>query len=107
MPGVAITKISVRRSPPGGPAMRENSKNFSHARHVLSYLEALEAGDLQAVANAWDLASNDPELEALFLELDQELASESGEPAKRILELGYTRRPQPSRGASPTRPPRW
>jgi hypothetical protein len=58
--------------------MSISQNRLSHDRAVLSYLDALDAGDLEAIAAAWERASADPVLAALLGEVDQELAAESG-----------------------------
>ncbi len=58
--------------------MTPSRKRLSHDREVLHYLDALDAGDLEAVAAAWERASTDPELEAMLREVDQELAAGNG-----------------------------
>lgn len=47
-------------------------------RESLRYLDALDAGDLDAVAAIWGEAAADPELEALLRDLDDGLYSEEG-----------------------------
>ena len=85
--------------------MTTSRKRWRLDREALAYLQALEAGDLQAVAETWERASSDPELEALLVELDQGLASERGDPAHGKLEPRDSGRRQPSRevGTIPTR----
>jgi hypothetical protein len=43
---------------------------------MLRYLDALNAGDLEAVAGLWEEASRDPELERILAELDGALFAE-------------------------------
>ncbi len=47
-------------------------------RESLRYLNALDAGDLDAVAAIWEEAAADPELEALLRDLDEGLFTEEG-----------------------------
>ena len=47
-------------------------------RESLRYLDALDAGDLDAVAAIWGEAAGDPELEALLRDLDDGLYTEEG-----------------------------
>ena len=42
----------------------------------MRYLDALDAGDLEAVAEAWERAGRDPELERMLVELDGALFAE-------------------------------
>jgi anti-sigma factor RsiW len=58
--------------------MSISQNRLSQDREVLSYLDALDAGDLEEIAAAWERASADPVLAALLGEVDQELAAESG-----------------------------
>jgi hypothetical protein len=53
--------------------MNEPRNHLPHDLKALRYLDALDAGDLEAVAALWEEASLDPELERLLAELDQVL----------------------------------
>ena len=52
-------------------------------RESLRYLDALDAGDLDAVAAIWEEAAADPELEALLRDLDEGLF-DGGRPGGRF-----------------------
>jgi hypothetical protein len=58
--------------------MSRHSDRYWRERASLRYLDALDAGDLDAVAAIWDEAAGDPALEALLRELDDGLYAEEG-----------------------------
>jgi hypothetical protein len=58
--------------------MSARSDRFWQERVALQYLDALDAGDLDAVALLWEQAATDPELEALLSELNEGLDVEEG-----------------------------
>lgn len=58
--------------------MSRHSDRYWRERAGLRYLDALDAGDLDAVAALWDEAAGDPDLEALLRELDDGLYAEEG-----------------------------
>ncbi len=80
--------------------MNDHSQRFWRERAALRYLDALDAGDPEALAGLWEQARADPELEALLCELNEGLIAEEilnpsfEEEAARVLEL--TRRHVPS-----------
>jgi hypothetical protein len=50
--------------------MKEPRNHLPRDLKALSYLDALNAGDLEAVSILWEEASHDPELERMLAELD-------------------------------------
>ncbi len=50
--------------------MKEPRNHLSRDLEALRYMDALNAGDLEAVTAAWEDASHDPELERMLAELD-------------------------------------
>jgi hypothetical protein len=56
--------------------MREPRNHLPRDLQGLRYLDALDAGDLEAVAALWEEASRDPELERMLAELDGALLAE-------------------------------
>jgi hypothetical protein len=50
--------------------MKEPRKHLPLDLKALRYLDALNAGDLEAVSTLWEEASHDPELERMLVELD-------------------------------------
>ena len=58
--------------------MNESPNFGSRDLDRLQYLNALDAGDLETVANFWERASHDPELESLLVELEAGLILENG-----------------------------
>jgi hypothetical protein len=71
---------------------------------ALGYLEALNAGDLNAVADLWEEASRDEELERVLIELESALYLENTELSRNgITEL----LPGPSAKRQPNVPPAW
>jgi hypothetical protein len=73
--------------------MSAHTDRFWRERMAVRYLDALDAGDLDAVVALWELAATDPELIALLHELDEGLQAEGGTgtdfvtDAARVLEL--------------------
>jgi hypothetical protein len=59
--------------------MSEPRNHLPRDLKALRYLDALEAGELEAVAALWEEASGDPELERLLAELDEALFLEAAE----------------------------
>jgi hypothetical protein len=56
--------------------MREPRKHLPGDLKALRYLDALNAGDLEAVAELWEEAAGDSDLEQMLTELDAELSVE-------------------------------
>lgn len=52
-------------------------------RIAFGYIEAVDAGDSGTIADFWEQAESDPELEVLLRELDEGLADEEGDPDSR------------------------
>ncbi len=50
--------------------MKERRNHLPRDLKALRYLDALNAGDLDAVSNLWEEASHDPELERMLVEID-------------------------------------
>ena len=50
--------------------MKEPRSHLSRDLKALRYVDALNAGDLEAVSTLWEEASHDPELERVLAELD-------------------------------------
>ncbi len=73
--------------------MSAHTDRFWRERMAVRYLDALDAGDLEAIVELWDQAAADPELEALLHELNDGLHAEEGlgtdfaTDATRVLEL--------------------
>ena len=57
--------------------MNNASKHLSRDLQALRYLDALTAGDLEAVADIWEEADRDPELQGMLAEVDDALFVES------------------------------
>jgi hypothetical protein len=57
--------------------MKEPGSHLSQDLKALRYLDALDAGDLEAVAALWEEASRNPELERTLAELDSTLFVEN------------------------------
>ena len=57
--------------------MNKRTSNLSRDLEAVRYLDALNAGDLEAVADLWDQASRDPQLEQILTELDGALVGEA------------------------------
>ena len=58
--------------------MNTDADRFWRERVAVHYLDALDAGDLDAIGVLWERAEIDPELEALLHELNEGLESEEG-----------------------------
>ena len=56
--------------------MNEPRNHLPRDLKVLRYLDALNSGDLEAVAALWEEASNDPELEQMLAEIDGAMFTE-------------------------------
>src|SRR5438046_84648 len=80
--------------------MNDHAHRFWREREALRYLDALDAGDADALVELWARAASDPELDALLCELNEGIFAEEiagpslEEDAARVLEL--TRRHLPS-----------
>jgi hypothetical protein len=61
---------------------------------ALRYLDAVDAGDLEAVAEAWERADRDRELQHMLVELEGELFVEAHSRASRFGEPGRRRQPR-------------
>jgi hypothetical protein len=73
--------------------MNEPRNHLPRDLKLLRYLDALNAGDLEAVAALWEEASHDPELEKLLAEFDGAMFTAiPGNPSSRPERLGRTRR---------------
>jgi hypothetical protein len=86
--------------------MKEPREHLTGDLKALRYLDALNAGDLDAVAALWDEASRNPRLERMLTEIDGALFVEEAE-GDRKAEAERTRGPiqKPLPGDSPaTRP---
>jgi len=57
--------------------MKEPRDHLPRDLKALRYLDALNAGDLEAVAVLWEEASHDPELERILAEVDGALFAEN------------------------------
>ena len=61
--------------------MKEPRNHLPRDLEALRYLDALNAGDLEAVSALWEDASHDPELERMLAELDAgDVPGDSGQP---------------------------
>ncbi|HEU5115246.1 MAG TPA: hypothetical protein VFT74_01075, partial [Isosphaeraceae bacterium] len=58
--------------------MSDHADRFRRERLAVRYLDALDAGDLDAVVALWEEAATDPELEAVLQELNEGLHTEEG-----------------------------
>jgi hypothetical protein len=56
--------------------MNEPRRHLHRDLQALRYLDALEGGDLKAVAGLWEEASRDPELEQVLAEVDGAVLAE-------------------------------
>jgi hypothetical protein len=73
--------------------MKELRKHLRRDLKALRYLDALNAGDLEAVSALWEEASHDPELERMLAELDGAMFQEIlGNPSSLPERLGRRRR---------------
>jgi hypothetical protein len=73
--------------------MNEPRNHRSTDLEALRYLDALDAGDLEAVSALWAEASHDPELERMLAELDGAMFQEiPGHPGSLPGRLGRRRR---------------
>jgi len=87
--------------------MKEPRNHLPSDLKALRYLDALNAGDLEAVAALWEEASRDPELERMLAELDDALFVE-GAGASVIANAEHLRgllTKHLPRGFPPLRPP--
>jgi len=86
--------------------MKEPRNHLPRDLQALRYLDAVDAGDLEAVAALWDEASRDPALERLLAELDGELAVEEAGASREASAEGARRLPpQHLPGSSPAPQP--
>jgi hypothetical protein len=80
-------------------------------REATRYLDALDAGDLEALALFWDRAASDPELEGILRELSEDLHAVEGSgtdfatDAARVRELALRHFPAASPPEDPAGPP--
>jgi hypothetical protein len=73
--------------------MKEPRNHLPRDLKALQYLDALDAGDLEAVSTLWEEASHDPELERMLAELDGAMFGEVlGNPRSLPELLGRRRR---------------
>jgi hypothetical protein len=73
--------------------MKEPRNHLPRDLKALRYLDALNAGDLEAVATLWEEASHDPELERTLAELDGAMFGEvPGNPSSLPEQVGRRRR---------------
>ena len=71
--------------------MKEPRNHLAGDLKALRYLDALNAGDLEAVSALWEEASHDPELERMLAELDGAMFQEIlGNPSSLPERLGAT-----------------
>ncbi len=69
--------------------MKEPRNHLASDLKALRYLDALNAGDLEAVSALWEEASHDPELERMLAELDGAMFQEiPGNPSSLPERLG-------------------
>ena len=57
--------------------MNDAPNHLPQDLEALRYLDAVDAGDLEAVAEAWERAGRDPELQQMLVELDGALFAEA------------------------------
>jgi hypothetical protein len=72
--------------------MNDAPNHLPRDLEVLRYLDSLNAGDLQAVAEAWERAGRDPELQQMLVELDGALFVEARGSASPLREPSGRRR---------------
>ena len=72
--------------------MNDAPNPLSRDLEALRYLDAVNAGDLEAVAEAWERAGRDPELQQMLVELDGALFVEARDTASPIHEPSRRRR---------------
>ena len=73
--------------------MKEPPNHLSRDLEALRYLDALNAGDLEAVSALWEDASRDPELERMLAEIKAAMFQEiPGNPGSLPDRLGRRRR---------------
>ena len=73
--------------------MKEPRNHLPRDLKALRYLDALNAGDLEAVSALWEEASRDPELERMLVEIDGAMFQEiPGNPSSLPERLGRRRR---------------
>ena len=73
--------------------MKEPRNHLSRDLKVLRYMDALNAGDLEAVSALWEEASRDAELERMLVELDVAMFQEiPGNPSSLPQPFGRRRR---------------
>jgi hypothetical protein len=73
--------------------MKEPRDHLPRDLKALRYLDALNAGDLEAVSTLWEEASRDPELERILVELDGAMFREiPGSPSSLPEPIGRRRR---------------
>jgi hypothetical protein len=90
--------------------MSARDDRFWEERIALLYLDALDAGDLDAVAALWEQAADDPKLAALLDELNRGLEAEEGlgtdfaTDATRVIELARRHLPSAFPAEGPTGP---
>jgi len=90
--------------------MTAHTDRFWRERVAVCYLDALDAGDLDAIAALWEQATDDPQLESLLRELDEGLDIEEGPGADfasdtaRVLELARRHLPSAFPPAEPAGP---
>lgn len=85
--------------------MSRHVDRFWSDRVASEYVEALDSGDLEAIAALWRHAESDPALEALLRELDEGIDEESEDEdagqVDRMIVLELARRHLPSAFAAP------
>ena len=72
--------------------MNDAPNHLPRDLEALRYLDALNAGDLEAVAEVWERADRDPELRQMLVELDSELFVEARGNASPLREPSGRRR---------------
>ena len=73
--------------------MKEPQNHLPRDLKAVRYMDALNAGDLEAVSALWEEASHDPELERMLVELDGAMFQEvRGNPSSLPEKLGRRRR---------------
>lgn len=79
--------------------MSAQADRYWRERTAVRYLDALDAGDLDAIASLWEQAATDPDLEELLHELNEGLEVEEGletelaTDAARVVELARLHMP--------------
>ena len=74
--------------------MNEPRRHLPGDLKALRYLDALNTGDLEAVARLWEAAADDPQLERMLTEIDEAMFQEiAGKPSSHSERLARPKAP--------------